>query len=110
MEEIPTQWIEAIRAWAERNENILQVYLFGSRVRGDNRNDSDLDIAVLIASSRSNTALGRWVALADSWAAELQEKLPIQIDLQLGNTELSTSVVAPAVSDHGLLIFERKTE
>lgn len=110
MGQVPQLWIDIIGTWAACNKNVLKVYLFGSRVKGNDHIDSDLDIAVVVADSTSNTALGRWFALADSWAEELQANLPVKIDLQLGNADLSTSVVAPAVADHGMLIFERKTE
>ena len=33
--------------WAEAEPLIRRVYLFGSRARGDNRSDSDIDLAIL---------------------------------------------------------------
>ena len=37
-----------IVAWAKRHPEIKQVYLYGSRARGDNREDSDIDLALVL--------------------------------------------------------------
>ena len=38
----------AVAKWAGTEPLIRKAYLFGSRVRGDHRSDSDLDVAVEI--------------------------------------------------------------
>jgi predicted nucleotidyltransferase len=43
------EWATLIASWAETKPTIAEAWLFGSRVRGDNAPDSDLDVAVVMA-------------------------------------------------------------
>jgi predicted nucleotidyltransferase len=58
--------IAAIREWAERTRYLASLRLFGSRLKGRARIDSDLDIAIDAANER-------YIALTRRWEAELQE-------------------------------------
>jgi hypothetical protein len=40
--------VPRLRVWAQGHANIRRVWLYGSRVRGTQRPDSDLDVAVEI--------------------------------------------------------------
>jgi predicted nucleotidyltransferase len=42
------EWTEAIRTWAAGNENVAEVWLFGSRTKGTARSDSDVDVALVL--------------------------------------------------------------
>lgn len=50
---------EAIASWAESAE-VSRVYFFGSRVRGDHRPDSDIDLAIDLDDIGSTEAGGMW--------------------------------------------------
>ena len=39
-------WLDGLRTWAEANGNVSELWLFGSRISGTPRPDSDLDVAV----------------------------------------------------------------
>ncbi len=101
-------WPTAIAEWAEAIPEIHQISLFGSRVRGTPRTDSDLDIAVLLDPTRSREIrLTTWLTRKTDWAAELQSRLPVPVHLELGDADLSTDVVGPALAREGLVIFTR---
>jgi predicted nucleotidyltransferase len=60
--------LSAIARWAEDIPWISEVWLFGSRSRGDAREDSDVDVVVTITSSdRGNTPAGIYNRCADFW-------------------------------------------
>ena len=42
------EWISGLRLWAEANGNVRQLWLFGSRARGEARENSDVDIALAL--------------------------------------------------------------
>ncbi len=59
---IPDHDREAIVKWAQKNHEILQVWLYGSRARGDHSPGSDIDLAVVLAgrtkSDRDSSFIG----------------------------------------------------
>lgn len=105
---IEEDWKANIRSWAKSQPDVAEVYLFGSRAKGVARPDSDLDIGVVIKSTNPDEdAYTRWFFNADGWRGQLAALLPVRIDLQIANPEISTDIVAPAVKAHGVLIFAR---
>lgn len=100
---IEPHWSEVIRGWASGIDLVLEVWAFGSRVRGPYRIDSDLDIAILVAGDDDQERLGNAICLLPEWEAQLQSLLPIKLDVQ--SIEPDDQIVAPAVRDHGLLLY-----
>ena len=107
MDHVPTEWKRTICDWARANHYIESIYIFGSRAKGDHNQNSDLDLGVIVKSSKSQSAFGVWCALAERWSEELQSLLPVQLDFQIGNADISTDVVGPAIADHGIKIYGR---
>ncbi|MFN4023339.1 MAG: nucleotidyltransferase family protein [Hyphomonas sp.] len=102
-------WIVTIQDWASSKQDILSVYLFGSRVKGESRTDSDLDVAVVVVRGETeNDTYTTWTFQHEKWEDELQKLLDVKLDLQLGNSELSTTVVGPAIDSYGQLIYEKE--
>lgn len=99
---IDTNWIEALRAWADGKPQVREVYLFGSRVKGTSRVDSDLDIAVRIESA-NETPLTTWIFEGKEWAEELDALLPVPVQLEMLDED--DTVVLPAVQEHGRRIY-----
>ena len=100
-------WSSKLALWARDKREISELWLFGSRVRGDHRKDSDLDIAVIMAGENEGDRLGNWIALAEEWEEELKALVPVAIDLDLGDADISEKVVAPALKREGVRIFSR---
>ena len=104
---IPVHWIASIIKWAEQIPEIKAVYLFGSRVKGSSRDDSDLDIAVIMANGDQGQREADWICEAAAWRQQLQELMPVKVDLQVGDDDLAPKYVAPAIRDHGVKVFPR---
>jgi hypothetical protein len=69
--------------WLEPAPNIPVVYLFGSRVRGDHRPDSDVDVRVLINEWRNldRRDMDWWGKENDTDFAALKGQLPGPLSL-----------------------------
>ena len=67
------EWLRGLREWAQANGAVRQVWLFGSRARGDAREDSDVDIALALMppDGKTDWALGAYSILGDEWQAQL---------------------------------------
>ncbi|MEO1168970.1 MAG: nucleotidyltransferase domain-containing protein [Pseudomonadota bacterium] len=103
---LPEVWVNTIRRWALKEPLIEAVFVFGSRAKGTERVDSDLDIALLVRGADGGERLANWVCEAEDWAEELSTRLPVKLDLQSINPDDST--VGPAVAEHGLCILDKR--
>jgi hypothetical protein len=68
---VSDDWLRGICEWGAGNPRIDAIYLFGSRAFGCYRPESDIDLALLINGTESDTAGGYWVCMADAIRAEL---------------------------------------
>ncbi|MCW3848529.1 nucleotidyltransferase domain-containing protein [Sphingomonas sp. LB-2] len=102
-EGIAADWITKIAAWAAVEPLVLEVYVFGSRARGDHRTESDLDLALLIEDGDCGESLAHWTCEAERWREALTAALPVTVDLQVMQTD--DGVVMPAVQREGMLIY-----
>ena len=88
-----------IRDWAARHPKIEKVFLYGSRARGDNREDSDIDLAI-------------WMSYSDwfFWHIDFEKApdlhLSHQVDLQWYMPDQGLERVGPGVERDGILIYE----
>jgi hypothetical protein len=74
-----------IAEWAAANNYVLEIWLFGSRARGDNRPDSDIDLAIVLMppSGKSDwPAFGAYCASGDEWQQELIARLAWPVSLE----------------------------
>jgi hypothetical protein len=64
--------------WIEPAPNIPAVYLFGSRVRGDHRPDSDVDVRLFLSEWRNLTTVDMewWGEQNETDFAALKSRLP----------------------------------
>ena len=68
--DVTNEWKRQLRAWASQHDAVRQLWLFGSRVKGGAKPDSDLDIAISLMPA--DWALGKYVALSDKWQIEIE--------------------------------------
>jgi len=109
MQSIPSTDLEAIRSWAASVPVVSRVWIFGSRARGTQRTDSDLDIAVEHgAMSGDSDAFTTSMSELENWRAQLQPLLSIRIDLQSQIPGL-THTIQSGLDESSVLIYQRET-
>lgn len=102
------EMIPMLREWAKRTSCVNVVHLFGSRVRGDFRPDSDLDIALEISPKEGDeNAFTTWISEAAKWCAEIQKYTPVKIQLEWLDRSGKTPTVLAGVHESGLMIYLR---
>jgi len=79
--------IEKLVIWAEQKNQILELWIYGSRAKGTARIDSDLDIAFQISSlSTEEEKIEFWDKVLPKWKKELQEFIPWKVHLEANVT------------------------
>lgn len=89
---------------ADQAMDIMAIYLFGSRVRGDHENNSDVDIAILFKGDRN---VGLWMHLRimmASFQILLTHKLYIQTRTIHPNSEKNAAFI-PHIENEGIPIW-----
>jgi len=78
------EWLRDLRSWASKNENVRQLWLFGSHARGNSREDSDVDLAIALMPpvGKHDWALGNYSALGDVWQGQLETIVGRHVSLE----------------------------
>jgi len=97
---------DALGRWALGKKIIKAIYFFGSRVRGDNHVNSDLDIAVELVFCDPDTALGHWTGHNVSWKTEIESILPWTIDLQWYHL-YATKIIQQGIERSSIHVYEK---
>jgi predicted nucleotidyltransferase len=68
------EWLRDLSSWAAANDSVRELWLFGSRARGDAREDSDVDLALALMpkNEQGDWALGKYFACEGKWKRQLQ--------------------------------------
>lgn len=95
-------------SWATRHLSIKRVYVYGSRVRGQYRIDSDLDVAIEITPNpRDENALATWLSEKRLLSQELAPLLPWPLHLEWFDPNSLTPTVAAKMARGKYLVFDR---
>jgi predicted nucleotidyltransferase len=85
---------ETIAKWCEPAIGLNEVYLFGSRVRGDHRPDSDVDLRIFMEDWRpASVALQWWMEQNDSDFEELKARLPGPLAIHRDTPDLADAAI-----------------
>ncbi|WP_092411122.1 nucleotidyltransferase family protein [Dokdonella immobilis] len=95
-----------VHDWAATQPRVSAAYLFGSRVRGTSRENSDLDVAVEILSPKGLPGnFCDWAGLADGQRDSLGALLPVSLDLTQYENPKDTPVVHKGLCSGSLLVY-----
>ncbi|WP_169117074.1 nucleotidyltransferase domain-containing protein [Aromatoleum anaerobium] len=102
---------EMVASWAATEPVVEKAYLFGSRVRGDNRHDSDLDVAIEITTRRGDSgSLATWIAEAAQLRCSISLRIPFAVDLQWYGGPIETPVVHAGLIVGSRIVYERPAQ
>jgi len=105
-----TQIAEILAAWAVQKPLIKRVFVFGSRVRGDHDEQSDLDVAVELDQTEyrdESQGLATWICEKQGWTNELEVGIPHEVQLVRYAGE-DTPVIAKALRASSLMVYEKR--
>ena len=79
------EWLRDLRSWASKNESVRELWLYGSRARGNSREESDIDLAIALMPPIGNHdwAFGNYSALGDAWQRKLETMVGRHVSLEL---------------------------
>ena len=99
--------VRVLSDWASGVQCITRVFLFGSRAKGNNDSESDLDIAMeLEPESGDANGLATWIVKSDRWQMELHKMIPYKIDLQYYQQGV-TDTISKGLIDASILAYSR---
>ena len=95
---------QIISNWASSDCEIYKVHIFGSRVQGSARDDSDIDVAVEFKANYND--LANWIQRSKKMKDSLQMELPCKLDLQWYGGPQETKTVHKGLQAGCLTIYE----
>jgi predicted nucleotidyltransferase len=111
MNENVSQYAPAIASWASMVPFRLRIYLFGSRINGIPRPDSDLDIALeFLDSSEIEDRTRLWFNFHGYWEKQLARILPCKPHLVLFEGSESELMQKYLENDPSFIIYESDSE
>jgi predicted nucleotidyltransferase len=101
------EWLSALRSWATSNENVHELWLFGSRAKDISTPDSDVDLALVLVppDGKHDWALGNFLALEVEWKRQLEIIVGRHVSLE---PLISGSPEAAHVRATGKLLWTRQ--
>ena len=104
MDEALAHDIAELRSWAVATLIIRRLWIFGSRARGNDSPESDLDIA-LECDMRPGDE-GEWLtadSICEEWEPQLQVRMRLKLDLRSSHV----GAVANGLRESSTKIYER---
>lgn len=89
---------QRIVEWARRHPKIRQVWLYGSRARGDNRPDSDIDLAI-------EMDFLDWFHWVNAFKKNLDLHLEHEVQLEWYEKGAGLKLVESGVESDGVLVY-----
>jgi len=82
--DIQDDCLRHLRLWASKNDCVRELWLFGSRARGDSSPESDVDLAIALmpAVGKHDWAAGAYFALHSEWKRQLEAIVGRHVSLE----------------------------
>ncbi len=84
---IAQDYIDRLRTWAEGQPLIAELYAYGSRVGGTERDDSDLDVAIMLYLP-NHQLHANWFQHNVTWARQLSLLMGYTVQLIALNDDI----------------------
>jgi hypothetical protein len=84
--QMPDDWVETLGRWSTENENVRELWLFGSRATGHSRDgkwDVDLAIALMPADGDRDWAYKNFLSENGKWARQLESIVGRDVSLEI---------------------------
>jgi predicted nucleotidyltransferase len=96
----------SVAEWASAQPLVRKAYLYGSRVRGTHRSDSDLDVAIEIVSLPGDSGpLATWIGESHRLEASVAGVVPVFVHLEWYGGEQATPRIHKALKRSSLLVY-----
>jgi predicted nucleotidyltransferase len=93
--------------WAASKRRIRRAWVYGSRLRGTQASDSDIDLALEIDQLETDEeTLADWMFESSEWQKELQALVPFKVQLEWYGGE-GTPKITQYIACCSMLVFER---
>jgi predicted nucleotidyltransferase len=103
MDTVVDKFKDALVRWAKANPRVRRVWVFGSDAKRNARADTDIDIAIEMEPvPDSEETLSYWIAHAEEWQTQLEERLGTNVDLEWFDPDVD----AP-LGDRAVLAYDR---
>lgn len=90
--------------WARSHSEIRKVYLYGSRARGTNRPDSDIDLAIVMKATNDESQIV-WMDWIRKYRASPDLHLNHPVDLKWYEKGAGLERVGTGVERDGILLY-----
>ena len=102
---------QSLARWCKSKPLVARAWIFGSRARGEERDGSDIDIAIELdlsaaAGADESGGLATWMFETQTWEAELAVLLPFEIDLEQYIAG-QTPTIAAALDGSSVLAYQK---
>ena len=97
---------ETVARWIDGVPGVPAVYLFGSRVRGDHRPGSDVDLCVVLWDWSGSDATDWWMRQNSSDFAELKAALPGPLKIHRDDYDAALGWVKEARRDPDRIVLQ----
>ncbi len=101
---------QKITEWAKDHPDIKCIYLYGSRARGDNRPDSDIDLAVEMKPNDEESIYTTWIYWHRDYLQAPDLHLTHEVQLEWYEKNAGLEKVGPGVEKDGLLIYPESVQ
>lgn len=92
--------------WAGSREEIRRVWLYGSRARGDHRDDSDMDLAIEFEIDDPDEAMAKWIFWKKEFFRYPTLIVGPKLHLQPYHPDWDDEKVGPGVKNDGVILYD----